>query len=671
MLRNTYSAFARQLGFMAGLIVVAASLTACGGGDGDDDNGQGQPVSNAVTAAISPAGPVAVLVGGSQTVDITFAATEGTASGLNVTSGLTPLPAGWSVANSTLPCETVDTGSACLISLTYAPTAETQSSTLPLVYSYTDRAGQQRTGQANVTYSAVPSNTPVANLTSNRPVTAPVGGMETVGVTFATLGGEARDLRVTNDPSTLPPGWSFDPNFVCGTVTNSKDSCQLNLTYAPTTVVINNNFTLNYTYTDVTNVVKAGKIIINYSAGEPGTVVATAFPANVVNVAVGSTGSAGLVFNSIDGAASNLRVTTDLANLPAGWRAAETSFACETVTAMGQDCQLNLTYAPSAETAQAALPIAYAYTDANGVERTGTANVAYSAGSGDGQPVATAFAVQRTPDGAASIQSCSVTSQGDISGCTALDVAGLNNPSGIALSGNYAYIANFPVDNSPGTLLKCSVDPSNITLSGCTDAGAPPISGMVDVAFAGNRAYIVSLTGNSVTRCAVGGDGSLSDCADAGATGLSSPTAMAFAGANAYIVSNSAFVTRCTVEPLLGNLSACTAMTVPGMADLTSIVPYGIALSNGTAYITSQGNDNVLRCTIDEAGGFSACTANDLAGVNVGSLSEISFLDNRAYIINATGESSFGVIRCDVGQDPALNACTALPEAPFSSLAFL
>lgn len=226
----------------------------------------------------------------------------------------------------------------------------------------------------------------VASTNSSGPVAVPLGSAETVGVSFTTPEGQqARNLRITNDPSSLPPGWSFDQDFSCDNVTQSKDSCQLNLTYAPMTVVNNNNITLNYTYTDITNVVKVGKILINYSAGEPGTVVATAYPANPVNINVGNIGNTSIVFNAIESTASNLRVTTDLGNLPTGWGADVGSFACSTIAATGQDCQLNLTYEPAAATEQATLPITYLYTDAGGNQRTGTVDVPYSAeGSGNG-----------------------------------------------------------------------------------------------------------------------------------------------------------------------------------------------------------------------------------------------------------------------------------------------
>lgn len=223
-------------------------------------------------------------------------------------------------------------------------------------------------------------DTVVARTNSSGPVATPVGGTETVGVTFATEEGEARNLRITNEPSTLPPGWNFDPDFNCGTVTQSQNSCQLNLTYAPRTAVNNNTLVLNYTYnTNITNEVKVGKLIINYSSGEPGTVVATAYLSNVNNISVGDTNNTNLVFSAIERPATNLRVTTDLASLPAGWLAENNSLTCNTVATTGRDCQLNLTYAPSTVTAETTLPIDYTYTDADGNIRSNTVTLPYSA----------------------------------------------------------------------------------------------------------------------------------------------------------------------------------------------------------------------------------------------------------------------------------------------------
>jgi hypothetical protein len=87
-------------------------------------------------------------------VTVTFVTDDGNpASGLTVTSGLTPLPAGWSSSASTLSCSGVSTGTGCQLSLSYAPTAM-DTGTLTLDYSYTNNSGMTKTGALAIGYTA-------------------------------------------------------------------------------------------------------------------------------------------------------------------------------------------------------------------------------------------------------------------------------------------------------------------------------------------------------------------------------------------------------------------------------------------------------------------------------------------------------------------------------------
>jgi len=100
--------------------------------------------------------PVAVVIGGSATVNVTFTTDDGNpASALAVTSGLGTLPSGWASASGSFTCSTVSTGAGCQLALTYTPTA-VASGMLALTYSYADDSGTAKTGSVSIPYAAMP-----------------------------------------------------------------------------------------------------------------------------------------------------------------------------------------------------------------------------------------------------------------------------------------------------------------------------------------------------------------------------------------------------------------------------------------------------------------------------------------------------------------------------------
>jgi hypothetical protein len=108
--------------------------------------------NNNVAVTTSPT-TLAVLTGTTTPVNVTFVTDDGNpASDLTVTSGLTPLPAGWSSA-STFSCSSVSTGTGCQLSLSYVP-AVADSGTLTLGYSYTNNSGVAKTGTIALGYTA-------------------------------------------------------------------------------------------------------------------------------------------------------------------------------------------------------------------------------------------------------------------------------------------------------------------------------------------------------------------------------------------------------------------------------------------------------------------------------------------------------------------------------------
>jgi len=97
---------------------------------------------------------LSVLTGDTATVNITFATNDGNpASALTVTSGLNPLPAGWSSTGMSFNCTSVSNGTNCQLPLSYAPTAA-DSGTLTIAYSYVNDAGIAGPGSVSVAYTA-------------------------------------------------------------------------------------------------------------------------------------------------------------------------------------------------------------------------------------------------------------------------------------------------------------------------------------------------------------------------------------------------------------------------------------------------------------------------------------------------------------------------------------
>jgi len=109
--------------------------------------------NNNVDATSSPT-TLSVATGTTTPVTITFVTDDGNpASDLMSTSGLSPLPPGWSSNGSALGCSSVSTGTGCQLSLSYAPTAA-DTGTLTLGYSYTNNAGMTKTGTLAIGYTA-------------------------------------------------------------------------------------------------------------------------------------------------------------------------------------------------------------------------------------------------------------------------------------------------------------------------------------------------------------------------------------------------------------------------------------------------------------------------------------------------------------------------------------
>ena len=99
--------------------------------------------------------PLTVTVGSNTPINVTFTTDDGNpASAMTITSGLSPLPVGWSGASS-FACASVSVGSGCQLALSYAPVA-VDAGTLTLGFSYTNNSGMLKSGTLAIGYSAGP-----------------------------------------------------------------------------------------------------------------------------------------------------------------------------------------------------------------------------------------------------------------------------------------------------------------------------------------------------------------------------------------------------------------------------------------------------------------------------------------------------------------------------------
>jgi hypothetical protein len=326
---------------------------------------------------------LAAAVGANRTLSITFASSDGRPmTGFDASETLGSLPAGWS-GPARFACATVSTGSGCVLNLSYAPAAA-GNGTLTVHYVVVDNAGLARTdGSLNVDFTASLHDNVVATASPSGEINAAAGaGAQPVNVNFTTDDGNpATNLALTTDLTALPPGWTSAPNFSCAIVSTGS-GCQLALSYAGTAGA-GGVLTLNYSYVDDFGAPEAGTLSIPYVSTTANNVVAAVSPpGQIVAVRNGGGQAVPVSFTTDDGKpATHLLVTSNLQALPAGWRAASTHFACDSVST-GNGCQLPLDFAPSA-LGSGTLTLNYAYTDGAGTAKTGMLNIGYTATTND------------------------------------------------------------------------------------------------------------------------------------------------------------------------------------------------------------------------------------------------------------------------------------------------
>ena len=282
------------------------------------------------TIVVTPSatGTVSVVNGGSKSVTLGFNSSDANAiSKLSVTSGLSMQPSGWS-GPSAFNCATVKSGSGCVLTLTYAPTADA-SGTLTIAYSYTNSDGVVKTGSTAILYASTAHDTVSATAAPAGQINAVVGASQVVALTFTSDDGNPATALTVTTLTGLPSGWtSAADSFTCATVSTGS-GCLLPLTFAPSAAG-SGTLTLNYTYTDNAGAAKNGTVSLAYATTAHDNIVGAAAPSGQINAVIGGAPqSVGDTFATDDhNLATALAVTTDLTALPSGWSASGSSFAC-------------------------------------------------------------------------------------------------------------------------------------------------------------------------------------------------------------------------------------------------------------------------------------------------------------------------------------------------------
>jgi hypothetical protein len=648
------------------LVGSLALLSACGGGGGGGGSG-GPPLANdSVVATSSTTSAINVVVGSSTPFSVTFTTDDGkSATNLSITSGLSTLPAGWS-GPATFTCASVSTGNGCMLNLTYAPTAA-DSGTVTLNYSYTNDAGAMKTGTTMVSYAATSADNVVATPLPAGQIAVITGGTSAVGITFATDDGQtATNLSITSGLASLPAGWSGPATFTCPTVSTGS-GCVLNLTYAPTAIG-SGTVTINYSYTDNAGNAKTGSIMITYTATTHNNLVVTASPSGSISAVVNS-GSVPvtLTFTTDDGnPATAVTITSGLGALPSGWSAPAT-FSCATAST-GTGCQLALTYAPTVN-GSGTVALGYSYNDDSGTAKTGTANIAYASVPG----------FLYATDMSSNVIRCAVSGvDGTLSSCASAST-GLKVPTGIAFSGNWAYV-------TPGLVATdvdvCPVNPDG-SLGTCTSAQT--FTSPAALAVSGGYLYVTDVSGPNAFSCPINADGSLGACkSNYMGVGVDTMVGIAVTATTAYIVDTvGQNLSTCPIDPTDGSFASCSKVTLvgsaPGGGNTPNASPRSATVFGGNLYIGTHASIMILPiatdgtvtvnypCALNTPG--TSCTIDGMGPVQT-PVTGLAFNNGFAYAGGFGGGGGISV--CTIEASGFLDKCvksSSPPSADYGGMA--
>lgn len=519
-------------------------------------------MDNAV-AQVSTVGQITVAaMSAPQPVTVTFTTDDGNqATNLQITSGLSALPAGWSGAGA-FSCATFATGNGCQLGLAFAPTTTT-AGTITLGYSYADNSGASKSGTVSIPYLATGDNNVVFSTTPGGQVVGPVNsGSQPVTVTFVT----DNTLAATNfsaNLATLPAGWTSAANSLsCASVTTGT-GCQLQLSYAPTAAT-SGTLSIGYTFTSNTGDAKTGNVSIPYTT-TPGHTYIADFGANQILECAMSASS-----GALSGCTSILTVPSPRSVTFHGAYAYVTSYTSITTTVNG---------VPNTPTDTLYVcPV-----QANGSFAT-CATTGFNLGFSFPSDVAFNGSFIYIAEHGQSVATCTLDGSGMPASCatnaTFATSTTFYSPESILFRGGSAYVADQGAvaatnPSTLGTVFVCGVDGTSGQLTNCAPATSFTSQAPVSLAVSGSHLYVGADFSTSV--CSLNADNSVGACA--------------------------------ATNPAIGP-------NLPLPSTDTSSSDYGIATVNGYFYVGDHANGIVWICPAAANGAIGNCSA---AGINVNS----------------------------------------------------
>lgn len=263
-----------KLNVMATLALLILGLGGCNSGSST------QSQTPTIQFTVSGTQELKSVVGGSRDVEVLIKSSKSISNFTldNLQDLLAANPA-WSLVED-FNCQTLDADNPCKLSLEYAPTSLQHSGQLVINYSYDANNSTQKntlqrstlststtTGSTTLSYSATSTNNVNAIITPVPQIQELVGLTQEVAIAFTPDNQQsASNLQITTGLSTLAAnnsGWKGPPTFSC---TNFKNSCILNLTYAPTSSSQKGTVNLSYSYTSSDGTTNTANIAIPYSA---------------------------------------------------------------------------------------------------------------------------------------------------------------------------------------------------------------------------------------------------------------------------------------------------------------------------------------------------------------------------------------------------------------------
>jgi hypothetical protein len=217
-----------------------------------------------VVGTAAPSGQITAMLGApGQPISITFTTDDGRlATALQVTSGLTTLPAGWSAGAGAFSCNVVTSGTTCQLMLTYAPTG-VDNGTLNLGYTYVNNAGESKSGSVGIPYQTT-TNDNVLGTANPTMLAAVTGSSNQVAVTFTTDDGNFAS-GLSADLSALPLGWTAAASSLTCASVSVGSTCQVVLTYAPAAAA-SGTLAFGFSYVNSAGTAKTGTVSIPYTA---------------------------------------------------------------------------------------------------------------------------------------------------------------------------------------------------------------------------------------------------------------------------------------------------------------------------------------------------------------------------------------------------------------------